>query len=292
MIKFGRFSDAFKPKISLDKWNECEKMYKEKKYNESYCLFFDYLKDPETDNVFHNNEGSLLKFQLLQGSKEIRGYSDGCKVTAMVLIADYEKLGVPVMRRLMELNYTLYYSRFTVRDNKILLKFDSSVLDCSPRKLYYALKEVAVRADKLDDVLIDEFTTLKPFDTHFTNYSESERDIRVKYFRKWINDALSFVSGLKRDEFTGGISYIYLNLVYKIDYLLQPQGQVLNELEKLIWNYFNTKNASVEGLIDELENGLKKVQDIHEEKLNKSFYMVTSTFGISPPSGKEAVENV
>jgi hypothetical protein len=292
MIKFGRFSDAFKPKTSLEKWNECERLYKEKKYNESYSLFFDYLKDSETDNVFHNIEGNLLKFQLLQGSKEIRGYSDGSKVTAMVLIADYEKLGVPVMRRLMEMNYTLYYSRFAVRDNKILLKYDSSVLDCSPRKLYYALKEVAVRADKLDDVLMDEFTTLKPFDTHFTNYTEAERDIRAKYFRKWISDALSLVSGLKRDEFTGGISYIYLNQIYKIDFLLQPQGKVINELEKLSWNYFNTKNVTIEGLIDDLEKGLKKLLEIQEEKLKNSFYMVTSTFGISPPSGKEAADNV
>jgi len=292
MIKFGRFSDAFKPKISLEKWNECEKLYKEKKYPESYSLFFEYLKDPNIDNVFHNREENLIKFQLHQGSKEIRGYAGSSKLSAMVLIADYEKLGVPVMRRLMEMNYTLYYSRFAVKDNKIILKFDSSILDCSPRKLYYALKEIAIRADKLDDVLLDEFSTLKPFDTHYTEYNEEEKELRVKYFRKWINDALSFVSGLKRDEFTGGISYIYLNLIYKIDYLIQPQGAVNNELEKLSWTYFNTKNVPLDGLIEELQNGLKKLLEISDNKLKNSFYQVTSTFGISPPSGKEAADTV
>jgi hypothetical protein len=292
MIKFGRFSDAFKPKTSLEKWNECEKLYKEKKYHESYSLFFDYLKDTVIDNVFHSKEDSLIKFQLLQGSKEIRGYADGNKLSAMVLIADYEKISVPVMRRLMEMNYTLYYSRFAVKDNKIILKFDSSILDCSPRKLYYALKEVAIRADKLDDVLLDEFSALKPFDTHITEYSEEEKEIRIKYFRKWISDALTFISGLKRDEFTGGISYIYLNLIYKIDYLLQPQGPVNNELEKLSWTYFNSKNVPLEGLIEELENGLRKLLEIPDIKLKSSFYQVTSTFGISPPSGKEAADTV
>jgi hypothetical protein len=292
MLKFGRFSDAFKPKQNIDKWNECEKLFDEKKYTDSYKIFFEYLKDPETENVFYSQDGSSLKFQVLQGSKEIKGYANEKSISALVLIAEYEKLGIPVMRRLMEMNYSLYYSRFAIKDNKVILKFDSSIPGCPPRKLYYALKEIAIRADKQDDMLLDEFSALKPFDTHITEYDDSEKHIRIKYFRKWISEALSFVSGLKRDDFTGGISYIYLNQIYRIDYLLQPQGYVNNELEKLSWKYFNTKDVPLEALIEELENGLKKLLEIPDDILTKCFYEVRSTFGITPPAGKDAADNV
>ena len=61
------------------------------------------------------------------------------------------------MRRLVESNYVLEYSRYGLDDDdNLVIKFDTSALDASPYKLYYALKEVAANADKQDDLLLDE----------------------------------------------------------------------------------------------------------------------------------------
>ncbi len=290
-ITFGRFSDAFKPKSQTNLWNECEKLYNEKKYFESYKLFFDYLKDSDLENVFYSIDNGFLKFQIIQGSKEIRGYFDGSKVSAISVIAGYDNPNVAVFRRLMEMNYTLYYCRFAVKDNRIVIKFDSNVLDCSPNKFYYGLRELAIRADKQDDTLITEFKSLTDVESKAVQYSTVQLDTMRKYFRKWINSCLERVSGLNKEQYSGGISYIYLNVLYKIDYLLIPQGVVLNDIQKMSWTYFNDKESTLLQKLDSLGEDLKKIKDYDDEKLDRNFYSAITTFGTAPPAGKQSVDD-
>ncbi|MCE1166179.1 MAG: YbjN domain-containing protein, partial [Bacteroidetes bacterium] len=290
--KFGRFSDAFKPAGKIALWNECDELYGAKKYLEAYSKFFDYLRDDDVDTVFYSLDKDILKFQVIQGSKEIRGFSDGNKVSAIAIIADYDKLSVAVMRRLMELNYTLYYSRFAIKDNRIVLKFDSSVLDCSPTKLYYALKEVCLKADKQDDTLLDDFTILKPAEMKIEPLPDAEVTARVKYLRKWIQEALDKVKAVNKEQFSGGISYLYLNLIYRIDYLLQPHGSIMNDIEKINWNYFNREDMQLLQQLDFIEEQLGKILARSDESVKKNFYSIKSTFGLAPPSVPESAVDV
>lgn len=291
-ITFGRFTDAFKPKAKIDKWNECDRLYNEKSYIQSYVSFLEYIKDDSVNNVFYKLENGMLTFQFIQGSKEIRGYSDGNKVSAMAIVAGYEKTNVAAFRRLMEMNYTLYYSRYAIKDNKIVIKFDSSVLDCSPNKLYYALKELATRADKQDDILISEFKSLINVEAKAEYYTPEELSIMVKYYRKWISETIERVSKLNREQISGGISYMYLNLLYRLDYFLTPQGTILNEMEKMSWTYFNNKELPIIQKINNLEEDFKKLLEYDDERIKSNFYKTKATFGIAHPTNKPGVDDV
>src|SRR5687767_7724738 len=44
-IHFGRYSDNNKPVHKVDRWTDADNLFKEKKYQESFDAFFDYLKD-------------------------------------------------------------------------------------------------------------------------------------------------------------------------------------------------------------------------------------------------------
>lgn len=289
-ITFGRFTDAFKSKSYGDKWIECEKLYNDKNYIAAYKLFFEYLKDPEIENVFYSADNSTLKFQLIQGSKEIRGYFDGSRITAMSVIAGYDSVNVAVFRRLMEMNYTLYYTRFAVKDNKIVLKFDSDILDCSPNKLYYGLKELATRADRQDDILISEFKSLIDIESKSGSYSQTELDIMKKYYRKWISECLEKINTLNKEQYSGAISYILLNILYRIDYLLIPHGTILNEILSISWTYFNDKDSTLAQKISVLESDLKKLLEYDDTKLEKNFRKTIATFGTVIPSVKQSVD--
>ena len=291
-ISFGRFTDAFKPKVQVERWNECEKLYDEKKYFDSYVVFFEYLKDVDCDNVFYTLDNQMLKFQFVQGSKEIRGYFDGNNVSAIAIIAGFEKNNVAVFRRLMELNYSLYYSRFAIKDNKLVIKFSSKILDCPPNKLFYGLRELAIRADKQDDILLNEFKSLINVESKSESYTSEELAVIKKYFRKWISETLLKVASLNKEQYSGGISYIYLNLLFRIDFLLMPQGEILNDLELMSWTYFNSKDMTTVQRIDKLEEEYKKMINFDDTKLDNNFYKVKSTFGLVQPAGKQAVEEV
>ena len=40
------------------------------------------------------------------------------------------------------------------------MRFDSDIETANPSKLYYGLKELATKADKQDDLLVQDFTRL------------------------------------------------------------------------------------------------------------------------------------
>lgn len=287
-VKFGRYSDAFKPKSKNEKWNECDKMFSEKKYTDSYMAFFEYLKDSDEQNVFYTVAGNDIKFQLLQGSKEVRGFINENKITALSVLAEYEKLSVAAMRRLMEYNYTFYYSRFATKDNRIVLKLDSSVIDGSPRKLYFALRELAVRADRLDELLLDDFTSLKPLDIHREEYLPAELDVMYSFFTRNLNDVLSKISVYNKEQMSGGISYLLLNIVFRLYYFLSPEGSLLTDFEKIILDYFTKDNIQFMQKITNLETALVELAAKPKDKIVSSLYKTKSTFGVASPADPSA----
>jgi hypothetical protein len=289
---FGRFSDSFKPKVKINSWNDSEKFFEEKKYFDSYAAFFTYLNDDSLNNVVYTRDNAHIDFHFYQGSKIVKGTINENKITAEVPVAEFEKLSVAFMRRLMEMNYTLYYTRFALKDNRIVIKFDSSVHDGSPRKLYYALKELAIRADKQDDILIDDFAMLKPAEFMVEQLSGNEKEIKFKYFTKWITGVIKRISELKEDTFAGGISYLLLNLLYKIDYLITPEGSLMNDLEKISQTYFARDNKPFEEKNRNMKQEFNKLLERPKEKILEDLYKVKSTFGIANPGAHQQVIDV
>jgi hypothetical protein len=289
-ITFGRFTDAFKPKAKIDLWSKCDKLFEEKKYTDSFDAFFEYLKDDSVNNLSWKRENNHINFEFQQGSKTIHGSIDEHKISAQTRVAHFDKLSVSFMRRLMEMNYSLYYTRFAMKNDGIFIMFDSSVLDGSPRKLYYALKELAVRADKQDDLLVDDFSALKPVDmTGIEQLSAEEREIKYSYFKKWIEDTLKRISELKEESFSGAISYLLLDLLYKIDYLIVPEGTLENELEKMSWGYFTKDNKPFEEKNSEMKESFEKLLAKPKEEIIADFYRTKATFGIANPAPHQAV---
>ncbi len=245
-IKFGRYSDNNKPLKKVERWNEAESFFKEKKYAESIEIFFDYLRDEEEDNVVHEKNETGGTFHIYQGSKIIRGFYNAEKFEAEVILAKMPQPSVPVMRRLLEMNFNLYYTRFAINDDKLFMLFDSDIETSNPSKLYYGLKELATKGDKQDDLLVQNFTSLLPIDIgHIEEIPEAEKEIKYNYFQKWIKETLELINTIEGDKYSGGIAYLLLALAFRIDYLIVPEGKLLVDLEKIVETYFRKDNRSV-----------------------------------------------
>src|SRR3954466_5604187 len=133
-IQFGRYSDNNKTVEKVEKWNEAESLFKENKYFESISAFFEYLRDDETGNVTHNRDGKNGSFEFYQGTKIIRGQYNEELFEAEVLLAHMPQPSVPVMRRLLELNFGLYYTRYAMNGDRISMLFDSDIETANPSK--------------------------------------------------------------------------------------------------------------------------------------------------------------
>jgi len=291
-IRFGRYSDNNKTVEKVERWNEAEGLFKEKKYYESLNAFFDYLKDDDEENVFHAQEGTRGNFSFYQGSKVIKGYYNEELLEAEVHLAQMPQPSVPVMRRLLEMNFNLYYSRYALNEDKIAMLFDSDIETANPSKLYYGLKELATKADKQDDLLVHDFTTLLPTENeHLVEIPEEEKAIKFRYFKLWIQQTLDLASSIDADKFSGGIAYLLLALAYRIDYLIVPEGKLLSELEKIVEIYFRKDERMITEKNQEMMECYQRLLSKEEEMFYPYLFRSKYTFSIVTPQNYKTISD-
>jgi hypothetical protein len=293
-IRFGRYTDSYKSKTQYDFWDLALKEFENDNYLEAYTAFFQYLRDEKDDNVRWLNENSGIRFEILQGSKRVTGIADARQVKAEARIAHAEELSVAFMRRLMESNYSLDYSRYALDDdNNLVIKFETSALDGSPYKLYYALKEVAINADKLDDLLLDEFQS------HLTSIdmgskidiSLQEKEAKYAFIINEIQSVLNTIDSgnLNADKYPSGISYLLLSLIYKLDFLTVPEGFLMETIERIHRAYFHNDGRTLIQKNIGIRKDLDKALQREKELIFNELYATSSVFGILTPKGHDTL---
>lgn len=293
-ILFGRYSDNNKPVSKVNRWTDADNLYKEKKYQECIDAFFDYLRDDTAKNVVYERSGNDGRFELFQGSKIVRGRFDGERMQAEVTLAKMPQPSIPVMRRLLEMNFSLYYSRFALDNERLCMRFDTPINSASPSKLYYGLKELATKADKQDDLLVQDFAVLQTIDSeHITPLDEQEKDVKYTFYLKWISQTLEAIAALDADKFSGGIAYMLLSLAYRIDFLISPEGRLLNDLEKIAGIYFKKDERPVVEKNRDMVEEFKKLQTRSREEVFSYLFRSKYTFAIvAPQEYKKVVEAI
>jgi hypothetical protein len=232
------------------------------------------------------------KFYFYQGSKIIHGFFNQEMFEAEVVLAQMPQPSVPVMRRLLEMNFNLYYSRYTLNSDKLSMLFDSDIETANPSKLYYGLKELATKADKQDDLLVQDFTSLVATGTeHIEQIPDEEKGIKYKYFQKWIKEALDLVETIDADKFSGGIAYMLLALAYRIDYLIAPQGKLQQDIEKIVETYFRKDDRLVTEKNQEMIDCFLKLSAKTKEDFFPYLFRSSYTFSIVNPQNHKTISD-
>ena len=295
-IRFGRYSDSYKTKDQYDAWDNALEKFDKKDYLGAYKDFFFYLKDEKENNVRWWEEEKTLHFEILQGSRKIVGWVDQLKIRVEAKIVKADTLHLSFLTRLISHNFNLEYSRFALdKDNCIVIVFDSFLLDGSPYKFYYAIRELAINADKQDDLLLDEFKGLSPIKiNHREDLPETEKEIKYHFIQKKIKNAFEIMDNgsLDAGQYPGGITYLLLDLVYRLDFLIKPEGFMMETLERINRLYFSNdqkttqeKNAMIRKELEDLINRPK-------EHFFKEMYRVRATFGITKPINLQRIRGI
>jgi hypothetical protein len=289
-MHFGRYSDNNKPVPKVNRWTEADTLHKAKKYTEGLDAFFDYLRDDTIQNVAYERNGAEGRFHLYQGSKIVRGHFNKEVLKAEVTLARMPQPSVPVMRRLLEMNFSLFYSRFALDNERLCMSFDSDIETASPSKLYYGLKELATKADKQDDLLVQDFAILETSDSeHIIPLTANEKEVKFQYFQKWIKQVLDQIASLDTDKFSGGIAYMLLALIYRIDYLISPEGKLLHDLERIGGIYFKKDDRPIVEKNRDMADEFRKLLDKPKEEVFKFLFRSKYTFAIVAPQQYKTV---
>lgn len=292
-FRFGRYTDAYKTPANYAAWDAALAAFEEGEYLESCEAFMLYLLDEQENNVQFKAEEDKLYFEFYQGSKRVIGFADLHQLRASASIAKLKGNNAELLQRLLSLNYEMKYSRFAINEEDCLsIVFDSPINDASPHKLYHALKELALNADKQDDLLVDEFSGyLSPTEiTHLKELSPADKTRKLNFLTSHIQSVIDYLSTgkLNPEEQPGAVAYLLLDLVYRLDYLLIPEGYTMEALERMHRMYFareddqpvTYKNVR---LLGELQHLLRRAPESFDEEL----YEGKSTFGITLPANHD-----
>jgi hypothetical protein len=297
-FRFGRYTDAYKTSENYAAWNKALNAFEQGKYLESIEAFMAYLLEKKAENVKWQAEEGKLYFEFYQGSKRVTGFADVEQLRATASIARLDANNAELLHRLTTMNYEMKYSRFAIdEDDCLTIVFDSPINDASPHKLYHALKEMALRADKQDDLLLEEFNDfLSPVEiTHLRELSDEEKQLKLGFLESHIQAVIDYLSAglLNPEEQPGAVAYLLLDLVYRLDYLLIPEGYTMEALERMHRMYFareddqpvTYKNVR---LLSELQHLLRRAPDSFGEEL----YAGKSTFGITLPANHDRLASL
>lgn len=197
---------------------------------------------------------------------------------------------VPVMRRLLDMNFNLYYCRYALDDDRLCMRFDTTLKTANPNKLYYGLRELATRADKMDDLLVQEFASLQTIDTeHVIAIPNEEKEVKFNFLKDSIKETLEYVDSLDPEKFSGGIAYLLLTLAFRIDYLLCPEGKLLSELEKIVELYYRKDERQTTERNKAMVEGFKKMLERTKDEVFPWLFRSKHTFAIVSPQHHKLV---
>lgn len=287
-IAFGRYTDMYKPAGRSVHFDRSLGHFDKGELLDSYRSFFTYLTDERSPNHIHvRDEGDIIHFEFFQGSCLIRGHADRNGVRAGSRVARAGDLNVGFLRQLMEANHRLSFSRFALdNENNLCIVFQTESLDASPLKLLHALRELAINADKKDDLLLDEFKSLEPAPDQFRiDIPQQEKDVKYEYFRQETEAALSLLEAGKPDsnQYPGLFAYYLLSVAYKLDYLILPEGFILDVLEKIHSAYFTKNQSPPQVRLQQVVKEFRRMLNRSKEEVQAEMYRTRSTFGVSPP---------
>ena len=290
LLSFGRYTDINKSKTQVEFWAKANEQFKAKQYLESFESFLVYLRDEKLNNVRFEKNGDVLTFEVTQGSKVIKGTADSNRFYAEAPIVLMETESLPVMRKLMSINYALNYSKFALKDNVLVLKFSSHTIDASPGKLYDALKELAKKADQQDDLLVQEFSSLKEFETDsIIPLTPELQEAKYDYLIGMILGVKEEIAKHDPQFMSGGIAYLLLNLTYKIDYLICPQGKLTDALERIQHMFFAQNNLSTQERNSQIIEEYEKIVAMPKEAVLEGIYDVKATFALANAANHKTV---
>jgi hypothetical protein len=290
-VRFGRYSDSYKTEVQYTAWEASLKAFEKGEIIESVRQFLTYIRDEEQDNVRWFDEKGGIRFELMQGSRLISGFAGVANFQAETKVAKADLLNIGFMRRLVEQNFGLTYSRYALDDeDNIVMIFNSFALDASPWKLYYALKEVATTADKQDDLLVEEFGMLQPLNkTLRVELPAAEKESKYEFVVSKIKSVLHEIETgkLNGGQYPGGIAYLLLDMAYRLDYLVRPEGFMMETLERIHRTFFTKDEKTTEQRNLLIRKEFQKIADRPKEQLQQEMYKVSHTFGITSPDTHE-----
>lgn len=264
-------------------FNDSYLAFENKKMLDAYEYFLKSLENftngDSNGNIEISRENEELHFTLYQGTAKIEGVITQETFYAEVTLLKKDAANVALKRYILERNYQLTYARYFNDEKYIKLKLFFNNETMSPQKVFFPIRELALNADFDKEHIKSEFPDVSLEEiSHLQNLPEAEVKTKYSFLQKWISQLEEKVLTLPSNDKSGMEAFLYLNLIFKIDYLLVPKYNIYQNISKKVQDYFSEDELSVETKNEEIKRYIDELKHISIEEFRANLYNAKYTF--------------
>jgi len=290
---FGRGINASISADEEDLFIKSAEAFEKKEILEAYELFFKSLinyNDGESNkNITFSRDNKKLDFVIYQGSAKITGTITKEHLYAQAIMVK-KNTNVALKRYILERNYQLTYSCYFTDDEHIIIKLYHDNTTMSPQKVFYPLRELTLNADYDKEHIKSEFPDIALEDVnHIKDMNPDELKLKYDFLHKWIEELETKVLTLPSNDNASMQAFLYLNILFKTDYLLVPKYKIYQKMSKTIVEYFGEENTTIESKNEELKRYVETLKNISFEDFSQNFYTSKYTFNPTERTSQEEV---
>jgi hypothetical protein len=291
---FGRDINANIAPNEEELFDKSDEAFENKNIINAYEYFLksleNFTNNKSNENIITTRLDNKLEFIIYQGTAKVTGYITNEHLFAEVVLIKKDEANVALKRRLLERNYQFTYAYYFSDNQYIKLKLFHDNITMSPQKVFFPLRELALNADFDKEYIKSEFNGTILEDINHINPIKDE-DLKLKYdfIHKWIEEIEDKVRALPSNDNAGMQSFIYLNTVFKIDYLIVPHYDIFQKITKKIQEFFSEEGISTESKNEELKLYLDELKTMNFEEFSENFYNAKYTFN---PMEKTSTEDI
>lgn len=296
-ITYGQQNHNKKSKAQKDAWERSVQLFEKKEYLKAYEEMFEYIKwydsDNKSENITIKKLNDKIEFEIAQGSILLKGYVTNKVLMVDVDMAVLKTLSSALLRKVLEKNVKYVYSKFYLtKDNHLKMKLNLDNSKMTASKVWHALKELATNADKEDDLLMNDFKSMYRSETdHIVHLSPDIKAIKIKYFRQWIEELNELTNKLDYHEYSSVIGYAWLELLFRVDYLISPQGKLEDDIYQILDNYYSDRDQKSMAEHNSIfRKKFNKLKDKDDKDIEESLFVKKITFLSTSKEDKESVQ--
>jgi len=294
-ISFGRGIYASVNPDEEELFNKSYQAFEKKDIIDAYEYFFksliNYTDNESNENITMLKSENELKFEIFQGNAKINGSITQESLQAEVTLVK-SSATVALKRYILERNYQLTYANYFSDGEFIKLKLYLDNITLSPQKIFFPLRELALNADFDKEHIMSEFLDATLEETsHINAINSDELQIKYDYLQKSIEELDAKVLTLPTNDNAGMQAFLYLNILFKIDYILVPKYKIYQKMSKKIQAYFGDEHTTIESKNEELKRYVAKLKKLSFDEFSSNFYSAKYTFNPIEKSSYEEMSN-
>lgn len=263
--------DSTQSSIHMEAYEKSVDLYNQGEYVQAFHSLLDYL-NADFRTKYGNAEGT--EFHIPHGSILVHiCIADGFfRINADFLNLP-EKGRVAMLRQVADLNLNkLLLPRFVKDGDKLKMEYSCVLSQSHPHKMYFVLQNICYIGDKYDDEFCTKFGATRCYEPQVTPYPQAEIDRIYEGIQTLGRETLEALKEYNADRRYGYSWNVLDTAFYQISYFARPQGQLSNDLEKVIDDM--DADLPTSEVVAKGKAFLEKLLATPKEKLAEDLYFV------------------